>query len=306
MPLFHRHHEATTLTELLKEATIRDVASTHSVVVLPDNSTLEEALSALRNKNILSAPVASSTSGDILGLVDVNDVVVAAYSTKFREDLGVTQDTNKHFWSFTVKELINESGRNPCSPQPLGFSLSHLIHVLSQGSSRVPVYDGEKIKLRGMASQMDIAKFLCKPEHLKLAGQLEFVLLETLLDSNPPEVLTTSDPVHKFFTTMRLQGVSSMGVVDANGKLVANMSASNLRGLKDFEDLKLTAQEFLSKTGELKIPVALTRGGNVLEATKLMVQHHVHRIWVLDQDGKPEGVFSLSDLMSVLKGIVGE
>jgi len=98
---------------------------------------------------------------------------------------------------------------------------------------------------------------------------------------------------------------SGVAVVDENGKIYANFSVSDLRGL-DKERLKkmlnLPLIQFLKETkGQLlKDPITLKENDTLLDTIKCMQQHHVHRIHIVDSSGKVIGIVSTTDVMKAL------
>jgi CBS domain-containing protein len=100
------------------------------------------------------------------------------------------------------------------------------------------------------------------------------------------------------FQKMRGREVHAVAVVDNDGKLVANLSNSDLRGF-NCEKMKLLALpvlEFLKAQQTLQAPITCLKDDTVASIIKNILQHHVHHIWVVDATQKPVGVVSLCDI----------
>jgi len=106
--------------------------------------------------------------------------------------------------------------------------------------------------------------------------------------------------------------LSAVPIIDNEGNLIANFSASNLKGLRQhtFMSLLLPVLAYLTIQPESKDfrrnlsrfksihPVTCTAETSFEVAVERMVSHRVHRLWVVD-DGKPIGVVSIGDVFKV-------
>ena len=107
--------------------------------------------------------------------------------------------------------------------------------------------------------------------------------------------------------SLYLHQVSAVAVVDTNGRLVANLSASDLRGV-NFSNLEMllgSVFEFLEaekrtpnqlKSDQLK---SVEPGSVVGEVGVSMMEHMIHHLWVVDDDDHPIGVVSMSDVLAL-------
>ncbi|KAI8612104.1 hypothetical protein BC830DRAFT_1083585 [Chytriomyces sp. MP71] len=111
------------------------------------------------------------------------------------------------------------------------------------------------------------------------------------------------------FRVMYMHRASAVGVVSARGKLVANLSASDLRGitadLEALESLFLPVLEFLATRtrhgpGEVKADQLKTveRDSSLLEAVRCVIVNKIHRVWIEDGKEKPVGVLTLGDMIA--------
>ncbi|KAF9351343.1 hypothetical protein BGX26_010635 [Mortierella sp. AD094] len=97
---------------------------------------------------------------------------------------------------------------------------------------------------------------------------------------------------------------SSVAVVDSNGGLVAEMSAADLRGINPsrIQDLVRPVLVYLktSQGGDLKRPLSCKARFSLGQLLSGLVRNHAHRSWLVDEEDRPVGCITLSDILSVL------
>jgi len=101
-------------------------------------------------------------------------------------------------------------------------------------------------------------------------------------------------------------GVSCLGIVDeADGRLVAGLSSSNLRGLgrSRVAELLRPVLEFIRSRSPPDQPaatvLAVSRETKVEDAVQQATLQRVHRVWVVDADSRPLDVITFSDVLSL-------
>jgi len=103
---------------------------------------------------------------------------------------------------------------------------------------------------------------------------------------------------------MAREHMSALGVVDEKGELIANLSASDLRGLTSnlIHRLMMNVLDFLKESHRGNIPpvISVTDRYTVREIMTKMLAFNVHRIWIIDgYNMKPIGVMTLTDIISL-------
>jgi len=201
------------------------------------------------------------------------------------------------------------SGRNPFLTINGEESLSEVAENYFKGVHRIAITD-EDGGITGVVSQWTIANYLATvPTEDK-----EWIpsLREPIGKANYTRDVTTAnvgDRTLNCFWRMYCENLSSLAIVDNNGTLQGNLSASDLKGfqlyLNDFNDLLQPVSQFLSivrkKQGRAEdFAVTVTLDTPVYEAVKKLNEEFVHRAYVVDQDFHLLGVFSLTDLMQRL------
>jgi len=149
-------------------------------------------------------------------------------------------------------------------------------------------------------SQSDVVAYIYK--HKK---EVEHVLKQTLNEIGfkpKPVVFITSDtPALEGFKSMSLDKVPAVAVVE-NDKLIANLSASDLRGISSEHLKKVVApvKEFLNTLhGYIRSPLTISLDSTLDLAMELLVNEEVHRLWIVNENEKPIGCFSLTDVVRV-------
>ncbi len=112
-------------------------------------------------------------------------------------------------------------------------------------------------------------------------------------------VQTGARAVHAFHT-IHTNGISAVPIVDKNGVLVATLSVSDLRQLtiSNFGSLMNPVLEYIAKNVKKVSPVTITLKDTVETAILKLSATKVHRLWVIDDWGKPLSVISLTDIIN--------
>jgi len=114
------------------------------------------------------------------------------------------------------------------------------------------------------------------------------------------------------FNTIYEKKVSGLAVVDGTGKLVGNLSATDMRNVG--ADINFLSRVFKSTEEFLKLgpkgeqalekPICCKPTATVGEAVAELVSTKTHRIYVVDDNNVPIGVISLGDVLEAVKNSV--
>jgi len=94
-------------------------------------------------------------------------------------------------------------------------------------------------------------------------------------------------------------------LVDNSGKLIANISASNIKGMTraNIQLLYRPLTDFLArdrKRGWWQLPVTTTLDTTLQDVLVQFVAAKVHRMYIVDNEDKPIGEVSISDIVRQL------
>lgn len=101
------------------------------------------------------------------------------------------------------------------------------------------------------------------------------------------------------YKLMDANKLESIAVVNAEGKLIGQLSASDLRGLaKDlFSSLDKRISEFIHKAAKI---ATCSPDAKIKDVIKQLAAGSLHRLWIVDKEHHPIGVVSLGDVMKAL------
>jgi CBS domain-containing protein len=70
--------------------------------------------------------------------------------------------------------------------------------------------------------------------------------------------------------------------------------------VKDFLETR-KGNTFMARLANLKAlrPISCSKSDTIEDVVKLMALNRVHRVWIVDEQGKPTGVVSMTDMFPV-------
>jgi len=124
-----------------------------------------------------------------------------------------------------------------------------------------------------------------------------------------PRIINQNEKTVKVFSEMGEKGFKGVAVVDDNGKLIANLSPSDLKGITidSCDVLNTLVIEFLEQDnahGWWSVPITFEPESTFFECLEQFVCSRVHRMYLVDSVGKPTGVLSHRDMLQKLFFIV--
>ncbi|KNE66018.1 hypothetical protein AMAG_10295 [Allomyces macrogynus ATCC 38327] len=307
------------------------------LVAVPSTASIKDALAVLAKHQILSVPVvsprAASTSGAgiaaagrqyicLLSVVDLLGAVVGASTAKSGRprtpwgsrspadraaalsqpvDLAMPLDNAREayrVWERDIDDTLDDTLRS-------GFAKAVHRALLTS------VADGPTAPAK-LVTQSDIVRYVvARPESVTPgAVDLDKTVADLALGQLPKDrTLVTIGPnvtALDAFQAMWNAGVQAVPIVDADGALVAAMSAAALRGLTaaNVDALDLPVLEFLKAQnhGQLPAVATCTPTTPLRDVITAIVQGALHRVYLTtadDASGKRKclGVITLTDLI---------
>jgi len=111
-------------------------------------------------------------------------------------------------------------------------------------------------------------------------------------------------PLSDVFSSLFDNRVSGVPLVDREGRLVANLSAADFRGIVPslFPVMQEPTLLFLTKGLQSlpRAPVTAQQHATLREIVTSISIAHVHRIYIVDRAARVTGVISLSDVLGLL------
>ena len=272
---------------------------------------MESAVKVLTEHHISSAPVVDG-NGLLVGSIDFSDVLhhICAFALQDSNELKLTWE------KFRVLYLSDVSNRNPLVRLTPETKLTEALELLFSGIHRVIIVDPEnRRRVVNVLAQSDLLKFLhTHSELIPMPKQLKSVGDQKLgtqtqsgfkLQSVAPEVTA-----REAFQKMKLTNCRALPIVQADGKLVSQISASDLSIIFNsspvqLELLELGALEFVKKVrqvsgGDKDLLIWVEPSTNTSGVLAKMVSENVHRVYITNNLIELRGVISITDLFQIL------
>jgi CBS domain-containing protein len=310
----------TTIQELFKniplEAMMIENWVRKRLVLVGDQQPLDKALQRLNRHKITSLPIINEQTGNIKGILDSLDIVNYLSTVLDQEAIGPAR------WDFNLKttgELL-ELSKSKAFVMSNQSNVYDALKVLSKGTPRLMVIDSnteghqqekEEEGILGLFTQSDIIRFLASnPYWLNLFPNSHKKLSELNLFNNSHEKVVSVEQntsAYLAFKKIAESNTSGIAVIDNDGRIVANLSASNIRGIsrRNFQLLRRPLFEFLQRDrrrGWWTMPVTLKESDTLEKAILQFGSTKVHQMHVCDIDGKPKYVVNLTDMVRVFLG----
>lgn len=289
--------------------------------ITPDD-TVETILQILNKNKILSAPVCNLPTQTLVGILSMADVALSLVpfvgnQTLARESLDKITLDGEQFLHLTASKILSVSqffGKYNEINYHIreNTSLADVLGLFSKHIHRAPVLSDDG-KLLNYLTQTELLQFMAPSMYL--LGDSAIVSVETLGLCNFNKVVTVkeSDIVLDVIKLLSTHNISAVPVVDNFGRLMANFSLSNLKGLtrETFCELLLPISDYLQlqriKESENFVSIDTYKAlrPQTCKATDTfesvvykIVATRVHRLWVVDEQNTVIGVISVGDLFA--------
>jgi len=264
----------------------------------------------MKDNRIISVPVEKKSGNGFLGIVDMLDLITFC-TAKFSSVSLLAEDSYRQMEEFaqkTVKHLPDISGRNHYVSISNTASLNELLTALSK-AHRVAVINDSK-DIIGLITQSKMIEFLYNRR-----SQWTDILHQRVHNlQKPVESINMKEFVIEGFKRIWEKQVSGIAVINDDGKLVSNLSASDLLRIHTspsgeiIHELYQPIKNFLKIREDIKDrvmmmdipeckPIAVTASDTLETSIVKCMESRVHRVFIQDDKEKPVGVISLSDII---------
>jgi len=310
-------------SEVLQNITIQRLAyenwTRKKLVLVGANQPVERALSRINTHNILSLPVVddSNANGSVIGLLDVLDIISALSETW--ETTGRPQ--RREILFTPISEIMSKKKNQATFLVSITTSLSEVIKQFSQtGISRAMIVDRTLEKnfcpqekpeemVVGMLTESDLVRFMAENfMWLKREKIFQQTLKELNIGNRKPITVDQNIQAFQAFLEIHKNGGEGAAMVDSSGKLIANVSASNIKGMtrRNFQLLSRPLIHFLSrdrKRGWWHLPLCTTLDTTLETVVLQFVATKIHRMYIVDNEVKPIGEIGLSDVIKIIASL---
>jgi CBS-domain-containing membrane protein len=286
------------------------VPSNRSLVAVHDTMPVTEILPLLQKHKILSVPVFKASDNSCLGFIDVLAVLTHALDAGKNSAVLISKGSVDFLSKITAADVLRTAATEPLVPMFADNPASMAVDFMSAGHHRVALFRKQG-ELVSTCSQSDVIRLIASVldgtlahERYAAAGDLP---AEGLGVFKPVETVPESTPLIEVLQLFVSQRRSAFAVVDAEGRLVCDISTSDLHDLslqqgfhELFASLNLPVLEWLRRfsSNELQ-PVCTTLSATLKQLVLAVTSKRLHRLWVIDGDGKPTHLASLTDILAV-------
>lgn len=297
-------------------------ASPRAVVCVEHSQTVGEALALLRSEGVTAAPVALSDEpledadgGGYLGMLDcasVLETLVRGKEFDGAADRPHEADALERAGrELAARRVLAVTARNDARLMHRARADEGLLAVLREADAsvhRVALFDARHGAVTDVVTVSDALRYLVSGGPGRALAPFWGTPLDALGlvggAARPVVTAPAGGQAAAAFHAMYRAGVSAVALVDGEGRLAGNLSATDLRGLgaTDFGRLASPAERFVRgpNTGLAPRLVRCARDAEAGDAVRLMLVERVHHVFVSGDDGKPLAVVSMTDVVRAL------
>ncbi|KAJ1955404.1 hypothetical protein IWQ62_005540 [Dispira parvispora] len=295
------------------------------LIVASPTITVAEALDMLASNNIISLPIYSHyVPGKIVNIVNIRDIL--AYTTSLPNPQGDNSsqaDPTKgsvavpESWKEKLESNIESVMTLDATKESYRFlecdideNIGKVMKAFSSGIHRAlvcayPTPDAKSPNPSFLLTQSDMVYYISKHPDVVPKEILDHSVQALFPEAFSRTLLTVraQDPTLHALRYMDHNDRTAAAVLDHEGRLVGNISASDLRGLRDTNLglLQDPVMQFLDRIRPQRpSPVVTTRDGTLGYVIEQVCNHKIHRVWVVDDERRPVAVVTLTDIIGLL------
>eukprot|EP01129_Flabellula_baltica_P008971 TRINITY_DN35_c1_g1_i1.p1 TRINITY_DN35_c1_g1~~TRINITY_DN35_c1_g1_i1.p1 ORF type:complete len:299 (+),score=83.12 TRINITY_DN35_c1_g1_i1:41-937(+) len=268
----------------------------HNILSVNTTASLSEVMNVLVENQVLSVPVANGDSYDaFIGTHQVVHFILNNYDSK-HEDL----------LSTTVNDILAEDTREFYYVTHLD-TLQHAVDILSGKAvgdhvapHRIAVFEGER--LVSLLTQSRIVKYLSESLYAFNIGNT--AVGEIGLANVNVVTVNQSEPIRKAFQKITELSIQAVAVVDDDDVLVGKISSQDIKHPFEtntdlFDFMETTISDYLAEETTLHGFQSVHESETLDELVDLAVETGVHRVFIVDEERKLQGIISLTDIMKL-------
>jgi len=278
------------------------------IVVVDSKDTPAKTFLTMVKNNILCAPVLDKSTNTFIGLIDMIDIAcfvvdIASNNEKLGSDYVGFMSSEDGKATADVTELAK---RHTLFPVTVGSNLLDAVEKMAANHvQRLPVLDKEG-NIINLLTQSAVIEYLAK--HIDTLGQsIQKSLKELNFEKKSVISIDHHKPAIDAFRLMAENHVSGIAVLDSDKKLMANISARDLRSIQSdsrlFERLYLSTGEFVCHVRQANYraihpSICCTFDDTFQKIIMRLAAARIHRMYVVDENRHPVSVLSLHDVLS--------
>ncbi|CCE86807.1 Piso0_005320 [Millerozyma farinosa CBS 7064] len=280
----------------------------YRLIVLDISLLVKKSLNILLQNNIVSAPLWDNSTSRFAGLLTSSDFInVIQYYFQFPEKFefvdSLTLDGLKD-----IEKAIGVDQIETVSIHPFRSLYEACVKMLDSKARRIPLIDEDEKTHReivvSVLTQYRILKFValnCRETKMLLKPIRD---LPGLSEAKELSTCTMDTPVIDVIHLLAHKSVSSVPILDANGKLINVYEAVDVLALVKggiYTDLDLSVGEALLRRAEDFEGVhTCTLNDRLSTIMDTIRKSRLHRLFVVDDDGRVLSVITLSDILNYI------
>jgi len=306
--------EEATLDEILAS---RDESAPRELITVNQDSSMHACLQAMISHHVSSVPVLDA-HGHVIRVVDMPDVCRTLVE-------GLSEAEGWKSWpDYKFAELLDEiavadavdfSKGDPLLVANSSTSVESVMKFFAAGVNHRCVVRFDGLHEYGIISQVDLVSWIASKIEENTDIQKKFLdiplfdeLKNRSLQAHKVVSALWSSSVFDVLKLLLEEKVHAIALVDENGKLQANFSATDLMHIDagSVHDIQLSGRNYLKKYSRCSLtPISFldNETGNLAETVMMFSGIGIHRIWLVDSPMystfQPTGVFTVTDVLQV-------
>lgn len=280
----------------------------YRLIVLDTSLLVKKSLSILLQNNIVSAPLWNNKTSRFAGLLTSSDFInVIQYYFQFPEKFDLVDQLTLNGLR-DIEKAIGVDQIETASIHPFKSLYEACVKMIESKARRIPLIDEDEKTHReivvSVLTQYRILKFValnCKETKMLLKPIKDLQGLEIQKDI---ATCTMDTPVIDVIHLLTQKSVSSVPIVDEQGKLINVYEAVDVLGLVKggiYNDLVLSVGDALLRRPEDFEGVhTCTLNDRLSTIMDTIRKSRLHRLFVVDEQGKLVSVITLSDILNYI------
>jgi len=233
-------------------------------------------------------------------------VDIAKNSEKLGSDYVDFLSREEMFKERATSDVADLSKRNSMFPVPVSATLLEAVNQMAANHvQRIPIVNKDNL-ITNLLTQSAVIDYLAK--HVdQLGPAVQKTLKELHFEKKPVISIDHSKLAIDAFKLMAENRISGLAVLDSDKKLMANISARDLRSIQQdsqlFEKLYYSVGEFVSHVRQANYraihpSICCTFDDTFQKIIMRLAAARIHRIYVVDEHRHPISVISLHDILT--------
>jgi CBS domain-containing protein len=254
----------------------------------------------LKKGGFSSLPVMDKKTKEYIGVIDYLDIAkhildVAPLTEELNSgDKKALEMAERAIGFGVVEKVMNKSGIDPFVPISIKNNLSIVLNYFVKGVHRVPIMNHEEKVSIILSQSLLVSHIADNWGYFK--KEFDKTLKELSIGQEKPTTINQNEETQNVIKIISEKGLTAVPIVDDNGVLVGNFSASDLKNFHS-NSYKLPVMKMSSPE-----PTFIHQDSKFADVVQLMGKgdkkhKRYHRVWVCDDNKIPVGVVSMTDIM---------